>query len=78
MNTTVIAKDYGMSAKSFNKMLHEYGIQYKQGRQWFLYAEYQGHGYTGSQTTDIENEGDFLQLLIRSGHRREELSCTVS
>lgn len=63
INTTVIAKDYGMSARSFNKMLHEYGIQYKQGRQWFLYAEYQGHGYTGSQTTDIENEGDSFAVI---------------
>lgn len=63
INTTVIAKDYGMSARSFNKMLHEYGIQYKQGRQWFLYAEYQGHGYTGSQTTDIESEGDSFAVI---------------
>ena len=63
INTTVIAKDYGMSAKSFNKMLHEYGIQYKQGRQWLLYAKYQNKGYTGSQTTDIENEGDSFAVI---------------
>lgn len=31
ITTTVIAKDYGMSAKKFNSMLHDMGIQYKQG-----------------------------------------------
>lgn len=63
INTTVIAKDYGMSARSFNKMLHEYGIQYKQDRQWLLYAKYQNKGYTGSQTTDIEIEGDSFAVI---------------
>ena len=49
---TQIAKDYGMSAKAFNKLLSEIGIQYqyKQGGQWFLYAKYQGLGYTKSIT----------------------------
>ena len=42
--TTTIAKDYGMSAKKFNSMLHEMGIQFKQGDIWVLYAKYQGKG----------------------------------
>lgn len=48
-----IAKDYGMSATSMNKKLHELGVQYKQGNQWFLYYKYQDKGYTQSQTIDI-------------------------
>ena len=63
INTTVIAKDYGMSAAAFNKLLHKHKIQFKQGRQWFLYAKYQNKGYTGSQTTDIENEGDSFAVI---------------
>lgn len=48
--TTVIAKDYGMSAKKFNSMLHNMGIQYKQGDIWVLYSKYQGQGYLKAKT----------------------------
>lgn len=48
--TTVIAKDYGMSAQKFNSMLHDMGIQFKQGNTWVLYAKYQGHGYLKAKT----------------------------
>ena len=48
--TTVIAKDYGMSAKKFNTMLHNMGIQFKQGDTWVLYAKYQGNGYLKPKT----------------------------
>lgn len=56
--TTIIAKDYGMSAKGFNELLHSYGIQYKQGSTWVLYAEYQGQGYLKSKTHNYsDSEG---------------------
>lgn len=48
--TTVIAKDYGMSASGFNKMLKDFGIQYKQGDTWVLYSKYQGYGYLQTKT----------------------------
>lgn len=58
MTATAIAKDYGMSAIEFNKILHDLKIQYKQSGQWFLYEKYQRCGYTHSKTTEyIRNDG---------------------
>lgn len=53
VTTTAIAKDYGMSATGFNKLLHEPHVIYKIGKQWFLYAKYQAKGYTHSKTFDF-------------------------
>ena len=50
LSMTEIAKDYGKSAKGMNKLLNEFGIQYKQGGVWFLYAKYQDKGYTETKT----------------------------
>ena len=50
---TQIAKDYGFSGKKMNQLLHEFGVQYKQSGQWFLYAKHQDKGYTHSKTIDI-------------------------
>lgn len=46
MTTTEIAKDFGKSAKDLNKLLHQYGIQFKRGKVWILYQKYAGNGYT--------------------------------
>lgn len=51
---SVIAKDYGMSAKKMNKILHELKIQFKQGNTWLLYQKYAGKGYTQSKTHTID------------------------
>lgn len=47
---SVIAKDYGMSAVSFNRLLHRLGIQYRVGPTWVLYQRFTGNGYTKSNT----------------------------
>jgi prophage antirepressor-like protein len=48
--TTLIAKDYGMSATAFNRLLHSMGIQHRVGTTWVLYQKYAGNGYTKSNT----------------------------
>ena len=50
ISITSIAKDYGMSGQGFNKLLHDLGVQYKQGKQWLLYSKYQDKGWTQSET----------------------------
>jgi prophage antirepressor-like protein len=47
---SLIAKDYGMTAVSFNTLLHNLGIQYKTGGAWLLYQVHAGKGYTKSRT----------------------------
>ena len=56
MNVSQIAKDYGMSATKFNKILHELKIQYKQANQWLLYSKYHDKGYTHSETFNFTNK----------------------
>lgn len=53
---TVIAKDYGKSAKAFNQLLSELKIQYKCGNTWALYQEYADKGYTNSLTIQVSEK----------------------
>ena len=53
VTVTQIAKDYGVSGTAMNEMLHRYGVQYKQGRQWLLYSKYHNNGFTHSETVTI-------------------------
>lgn len=51
-----IAEDYGMTAQQMNKLLNEFGIQYKLNKQWLLYSVHKGKGYTKSHTVDITHK----------------------
>lgn len=64
---TSIAKDYGMSGSKFNKLLHELGVQYKQGQQWLLYAKYHSMGYTHSETIEFKrsNGEDDVSMITK-------------
>ncbi len=54
--TTQIAQDYGLSAKSFNILLRNFGIQHKVGGQWILYVKFLPNGYVQSDTIPIEHK----------------------
>ena len=64
VTTTAIAKDYGMSATTFNKILHELKIQYKLGSQWFLYTNYQDKGYTSSETVEFTRSNGMTDIVM--------------
>jgi prophage antirepressor-like protein len=55
IQTSIIAKDYGMTAIAFNRLLHELGIQYRYGNTWLLYKEYADNGYTKTKTYHLPN-----------------------
>lgn len=56
LQVTKIAKDYGLSAVTFNKLLHDLKIQYQLGRSWILYNQYSGKGYTVQKTYHISED----------------------
>lgn len=60
LSTSVIAKDYGKSAKWLNSYLHDKGVQFKQGEIWLLYQKYAQNGYTSTKTHSL-NGRDGLQ-----------------
>lgn len=61
-----IAKDYGMSGKKINVLLHELGIQFKQGGQWLLYAKYHDKGYTHSKTISITHSDGSTDAVMKT------------
>lgn len=56
LSITKIAKDYGLSGNALNNLLHNLGVQYKQGDVWLLYQKYADKGYTQSKTHVIDSE----------------------
>lgn len=56
VQVSILAKDYGMSAVSFNKLLHGLKIQYKVGDTWVLYKNYADKGYTVTRTYHVNEQ----------------------
>jgi prophage antirepressor-like protein len=52
---SVIAKDYGMTAMAFNKLLSSLRVQYRVGRTWLLHKEHCDLDYTITKTYLIDD-----------------------
>ncbi len=65
VTVSTIAKNYGMSAVSFNKLLHELGIQFNQSGTWLLYSKFQDRGYTHIEPFDYEDKNGNRQVKTR-------------
>ncbi|MEE6674806.1 phage antirepressor [Pediococcus acidilactici] len=66
MPISLIAKDYGMSGAGMNKLLHELGVQYRQGGTWLLYAKYQRTGWTHSETTMVSRKDGTEKAVLNT------------
>lgn len=62
--TTQIAKELGMSAQLLNRLLHAYGIQYRQSGQWMLYKMYEDKGYTKTRTHTYTKKDGRVQSML--------------
>lgn len=59
LTPTQIAKDYGMSAIKFNRLLNEMHIQFRQGKKWILYQKYADLGWGQNQTSEYYTDWGF-------------------
>ena len=66
ISVTQIAKDYGMSARTLNQVLHTVGIQFNQGGVWLLYQKYAMYGYTSSKTSDYQRPDGTIGSTIHT------------
>lgn len=53
---SIIAKDYGMSGKAMNQLLHTLKIQYPMSGTWLVYQNYAKRGYTCTKTVPIRED----------------------
>lgn len=66
VTVTQISQDYGMSAKAFNKLLANLGVQHKVNGQWILYAKYLGEGYVHSKTVTITRSNGVKDTVMNT------------
>jgi len=57
---SLIAKDYGMSATRFNRLLHSFSIQYPIAGTWLLYQDYANRGYTHTRTYRVSDSASAM------------------
>lgn len=66
IKTSEIAKNYGRSAQSFNKLLHQLKVIYKQGNTWLPYAKYQTHNYVQLEPFAYTNSKGMPDVKMRT------------
>lgn len=62
--TTQIAKELDMSAQALNKFLHEAGVMFKQGGQWFLYSKYMSKGYVKTREYTYPKKDGRMGIML--------------
>ena len=50
LDITDIAKEYGFSGQTFNRIIADFGIQYRKGNTWALRQKYANEGYAHLKT----------------------------
>jgi phage anti-repressor protein/phage antirepressor YoqD-like protein len=68
---TQIAQDYGMTAKSFNRLLEELKIQRKVNGQWILYSPYITQGYVHSKSVPIMHKDGSRDSVLNTEWRQK-------
>jgi len=70
VQTSIIAKDYGMTCAAFNKLLHGLKIQYRIGTTWLLYQDHADKGYTLTRTYHVNDNLSKIHTYWTQGGRR--------
>jgi len=63
---TVIAKDYGWTAKDLNLYLSKAKIQFKQGGTWLLYQKYTRKGYTSTRIYNYKSKDGTEHMKVHT------------
>lgn len=61
LNITEIAKDYGITGKVMNLILHELGVIYYQHNTWLLYQKYVHEGFAKNNTKENRDKRGYLR-----------------
>ena len=75
---TDIAKEVGMTATKFNRLLEGLGIQFKQGGKWYITSEHDGNGYTKPYTFEYKEGKIQTQMRWTSKGRKFILNTLES
>ena len=69
LDITDIAKEYGFSGQTFNRIIADFGIQYRKGNTWALRQKYAGEGYAHLKTSRINGRNvTYLAWTQRGRH----------
>jgi len=70
VQTSIIARDYGMTCAAFNKLLHGLRVQFKIGDCWLLYRDYANKGYTITRTFYVSDKLSKIHTYWTQSGRR--------
>lgn len=63
IKSSVLAQNYGLSARKFNQLLHKQKIQWKQGTNWLLYAKHKDKGYVIQREFEYQKDKIHTTML---------------